>query len=109
MLRGIVLALSLIGLIACSSPSATHKPVETTTGGYMAGQDYVVKGGVLYAWNGVEWFYLRSPEIQAGSVGGTSVAQPECWLRVDGGLMRCFQRTPQTFRDQSLRPVFVGY
>lgn len=99
-------------LSSCSSTSGSRSGTENTSGAYVAPKDsqwYQAKGGVLYAWDGQHWYALRQAENNAGYISGTNVGGPECWQRVDGGNTQCYARTPATFRDSKLQPVFIAY
>lgn len=104
-----LLVLVAVVMAACGTPGGGR---ENTSGVYVApknSQWYQTKGGVLYAFDGQHWYALRAAENNAGYIGGTNVGGPECWNRVDGGNTQCYARTPATFRDSSLQPVFIAY
>lgn len=98
--------------VAAVSP-AEGKPsmlTENTNGGYLGTAPYyLVKRGVLYTWDGFQWWYLQQPSIPAGQIRGLPVGQAENWRVVGGSHIRKHQRTPLSFRQQSVRPVMVQY
>lgn len=98
---------------ACSSTTPKHSnALENTTGGYLApagSQWYRAEGGSLYAYDGEAWYVLRSPENNAGYIGGANVGAPERWVKFGQGENQNYARTPATFRNQTLQPVFLPY
>ena len=97
---------------ACTTTTLTSsvKLHENTTGGYLApagSPHYQTHGGTLYAYDGTRWYALRAAEVDAGEIRGMKVGTPERWIVAGGSHVTTYHRTPSTFRDQDLRPVFV--
>lgn len=108
-----VRAFALLALAATLSACTTApRPTENTLGGYLVPANspyYKAEGGVLYATDGTDWFALRAAEHSAGYIGGADVGTVERWVKVGGSEVQSYRRSPATFRDQSLRPVFLPY
>ena len=109
--RNVSLLAVLLTLTVTACTTTTKPPSENTSGVYTpsGSQWYQTRSGVLYAWDGTAWYSLRSAENNAGYIGGVNVGGPECWVRVGEGSTRCYARTPATFRDPTLKPVFIAY
>lgn len=106
--------LALVGLsimvTACSSTGTIKN--ENVSGGYFAPKGspwYRAENGRLFAWDGEHWYQLIRPQSEGGSVGGFSATLPEKWVRVGESLNQSYQRTMATFKDQTLKPVFMPY
>ncbi len=98
-----LLAASLIVTLSASAGMLT----ENTQGGYAGlAPHYTAKSGVLYAYDGSNWYALKQAQVPVGTIGGLSAASSERWVRCGGSRVTTYSRTAQTFRDQSLKPVF---
>lgn len=100
-----ILLLSLLLVGGCSTPKTTINP----SGEYSTSDFYRLQGGVLYAWDGKEWYSLKTPQFEAGAVGGIPVSQVECWIKAGGDRNQCYMRTLATYQDKNLCPVFMPY
>jgi hypothetical protein len=113
MLRNILMTVTFMGLaLASLLPVAANASMitENTNGGYLLPKEatsYRIVGHCLYATDGAQWYVLRAPEYDRGFVRGMHFSQPEQWIQVGGSRVRTYVRSPRTFRDQSLTPVFI--
>lgn len=111
--QALIIACLVMMPSACSSTSGSKSiSSENVSGGYLApagSQWYRTQNGALLAWDGSNWYQLIRPQREGGSVGGFSATMPEKWVRVGESLNQSYQRTMATYKDQSLRPVFMPY
>jgi hypothetical protein len=108
LLAAAALALVLFLTAGCQSTSSSGK--DSPTGGYSAVAPYYERiDGQLIAWDGSDWYQMISPEFPGGAVAGSAASVPEKWIKVGGSRTTSYQRSPSTFRNQTLKPVFLPY
>lgn len=106
------LTLTICLLAACGTAPKQSASTQNTMGGYLVPKGspyYKAEEGNLYAFDGTRWYVLRAPENNAGYVGGVNVGSAERWVAFGESEVKSYARTPATFRDQTLKPVFIAY
>ena len=105
-----VLAFIALFLFGCATPKSGSINNDNPNGGYLAVAPYYWSNhGTLYATDEEHTYWLQKPFISAGKIGGTQVDLGEVWLRIDGSTTQGYYRSPATFRNQTLKPVFIAY
>lgn len=108
-LLGLILLAALVAACSTTNAPTTGGP-QTVEGGYTPiAPWYRLIDNQLCAWDGKDWYQLRTPYFPTGTVGGAETGWGEVWIKPGGSRIEQYHRTPETFRDQTKQPVFVRY